>query len=136
MAGAASTVRPRQIAQPASGHHRIACGEPCELYPGSGSARNGTIWNLSVVGVYLVVAPPLPPVGASLLLTFALPNDPVPITCEGLVRWHNEQSIFPGCGSRKLTLPPGCGIEFGALEPADKRRIAARVSGAVGRGHE
>src|SRR6476646_9080842 len=81
---------PHPLEQPASGHHRIACGEACDVAVG-GLRRQGMIWNLSVVGVYLVLpAPPAP--GETVVLTFALPGDPAPITCQGRVRWINPPS--------------------------------------------
>ena len=123
---------PHPLEQPASGHHRIACGESCEIVSG-GHSRQGIVWNLSVVGLYLVLEAPLPPRGESLLLTFSLPGDPATITCHGRVKWHNGPSIFKGCGMAKLALPPGCGVEFVALDTRDAERIAARVRSTVSR---
>src|ERR1051325_6093428 len=53
------TLKPRPLEQPTSGYHRIAIGEPCELRIGD-TRHAGLVWNLSVVGVYVVLAPPLP----------------------------------------------------------------------------
>lgn len=116
--------------QPASGHYRIACGEACEITLG-GQRRTGMIWNLSVVGVYLVLGPPLPAPGEPMMLTFTLPGDPAPITCQGRIRWLNPPSIFKGCGQEKLALPPGVGIEFAVLDARDAERIDARVQATV-----
>lgn len=121
-------MNPRRIDQPLSGHHRISCDEPCEVLSFDGYRCQGTIWNLSVVGVYATLPPPFPPVGRTVLLTFALPGDPIPITCEARVQWHNGQSIFKGCGATKPALPPGCGLAFLVLDSGDAGRIAVRVS--------
>lgn len=122
--------KPQPLEQPTSGHHRIACGETCDLTV-EGQRRQGMIWNLSVVGVYLVMPPPLPAAGETLLLTFTLPGDPATITCQGRIRWLNPPSIFQGCGQNKMALPPGCGIEFSVLDTRDAERIAARVRATV-----
>jgi hypothetical protein len=122
--------RPHPLEQPASGHHRIACGESCEVAAG-GQRRQGMIWNLSVVGVYLVLAAPFPATGETVVLTFNLPGDPTPITCQGRIRWVNPPSIFQGCGQNKMALPPGCGIEFTVLDTRDAERIGARVRATV-----
>jgi hypothetical protein len=119
-------MKPHPMEQPASGHSRIACGEACELSLGA-DRRQGMIWNLSVAGVYVVLADPLPPPGAEVTLTFTLPGDPAPLVCPGRIRWQNPPSIFHGCGKTKMALPPGCGVEFTALAPADVERIAMRV---------
>jgi hypothetical protein len=123
-------MKPHPIEQPASGHNRIACGEACDVTLG-GERRQGMVWNLSVVGVYLVLPPPLPEPVQTLLLTFTLPGDPAAITCQGRVRWLNPPSIFQGCGRSKLALPPGCGIEFTVLDTRDAERIGARVRATV-----
>jgi hypothetical protein len=119
-------MKPRAIHKPASGHHRIACGESCTVTR-EGRSREGMIWNLSVVGVYLVMEPPLPPEGETVQLRFNLPGDPSPIVCQARVRWQNAPSIFKGCGEVALALPPGCGLEFIALDARDVQRIEARV---------
>lgn len=119
-------MKPRAIDKPASGHHRIACGESCTVTR-EGRSREGMIWNLSVVGVYLVMEAPLPPEGETVQLRFNLPGDPTPIVCQARVRWQNAPSIFKGCGEVALALPPGCGLEFIALDARDVQRIEARV---------
>jgi len=124
------SLKPRPLEQPASGYHRIATGEACEVVLGE-ARRQGMLWNLSVVGVYLVLAPPLPARGATVILTFTLPGDPAPLTCQGRICWHNPPSIFKGCGRTKMALPPGCGVEFTVLDSRDALRIAARVRATV-----
>jgi hypothetical protein len=125
-----AAMKPHPLEQPASGYHRIACGEPCQVAYDN-RPLDGMVWNLSVVGVYVVLGPPLPEAGDTLVLTFTLPGDPRPITCQGRVRWHNPPSIFKGCGRTKLGLPPGCGIEFTVLDSGDAERIEARVRSTV-----
>ena len=123
-------MKPHPLEQPATGYHRIAIGEPCEVTVGD-KRLEGMLWNLSVVGVYVVLTPPLPASGATVLLTFTLPGDPAPLTCQGRIRWHNLPSIFKGCGRTKMALPPGCGVEFTVLDSRDADRIAARVRATV-----
>jgi len=120
----------RAIEQPSTGYHRIACGELCQV-AFAGNRREGMVWNLSVVGAYVVLPAPLPATGETLILTFTLPGDPVPIRCQARVRWHNPPSIFKGCGRTKLVLPPGCGLEFTVLDSRDAERIETRVRATV-----
>lgn len=121
-------VYPGGIDQPRSGHYRLACAAPCEVLSFDGYRGRGTIWNLSVLGVYAVLPPPLPLVGRSVLLTFLLPGALTPVTGEARVEWHNAPSIFKGCGGSKPALPPGCGLSFRVLDAKDAARIAASVS--------
>jgi PilZ domain-containing protein len=123
-------MKPGPMEQPASGHQRIACGEPCDVSLGA-ERRQGMIWNVSVVGAYCVLSTPLPAVGETARLTFTLPGDPAPITCQVRVRWQNAPSIFKGCGQTKMALPPGCGFEFTVLAASDAARIAERVHATV-----
>jgi PilZ domain-containing protein len=116
--------------RPTSGYHRIACVERCEVACGR-ERRRGLIWNVSVVGVYLVLEPPLPAPGQTVLLSFRLAGDTTEVSCQGRVRWHNPPSIFKGCGRTKMALPPGCGIEFTVLDSDDAARIADRVRATV-----
>ena len=108
------------------GHMRLACGDPCDVFFG-GFRRKGTVWNVSVVGVYIVLPEPLPPLDSRIVMTFSLPGEQTPVSCEGRIRWQNEPSIFAGCGRTKPDLPPGCGVEFLELDTRDRERIEARV---------
>jgi hypothetical protein len=117
---------PSSMAPLGRGHARIACGTPCGVFV-ERVRRPGTVWNVSMVGVYVVVADPLPPVDTRVVLTFSLPGEPAPIACLGRIRWLNAPSIFKGCGSTKPSLPPGCGVEFVELDVTDRQRIAARI---------
>ena len=110
---------------------RVTCVEPCEVVSLDGYRRHGNIWNLSAGGVYAVLRPPLPPPGRTVLLSFMLPEDSRPITCEARVQWHNPSSGLEGRGSVKLTLPPGCGLSFRVIDPQDAARIAARVLSSI-----
>jgi hypothetical protein len=108
------------------GQQRIACGTACGVFVEQ-VRRPGTVWNVSLVGIYVVLADPLPPVDTRVVVTFSLPGERVLIACLGRVRWLNAPSIFKGCGSTKPSLPPGCGVEFVELDAADRQRIAARM---------
>ena len=126
---------PSPIDRRVSGQYRIACGERCELVSFDGYRRQGRAWDVSVAGVYLAVPAPFPHVGRKVLLTFALRGDPTPITCEARIQWHNRPSKHGG-GMAKAALPPGCGVEFVALDPDDAERIGGHVRVALSRAAE
>jgi hypothetical protein len=107
---------------------RIACSEACDF-----GDTTGTIWNLSVLGAYVVVSEPFPETGTEVRISFALAGDPVPIVTRARVVWHNPPSLFRGCGAVCPSQPPGCGVQFVTLTPLDRERIEARVRATMGR---
>jgi hypothetical protein len=111
--------------QPRSGFWRIACCERCVLNSFDGS-EEGVIWNLSVVGAYVVAQSPRTE-GELLSISFTLPEDDPPIEAQARVVWQNRPSVWPGCGESSVTLPPGIGIQFTRIGEADARRIEERV---------
>ena len=112
-------------------HPRIGRGAPCDVFF-EGVRRPGTVRDVSVGGVYVVLSEP-PPIDSRLVLTFSLAGDHTHIACEGRVRWLNEPSVFEGCGTTKPNLPPGCGVEFLRLEALDRQRIDALIRLAADR---
>jgi Tfp pilus assembly protein PilZ len=111
--------------QPHTGHWRIACLEPCVVSDGQ-TTREVVVWNVSTLGAYLVIKSPVPELGERLKLSFNLPNDPDPISVEARVAWRNLPWA-PGIGKAAPSLPPGCGVQFVALDARDRARIEARV---------
>jgi PilZ domain-containing protein len=107
-------------------HPRIVCGAPCAVFF-QGFRLPGTVRNISIRGVYVVLSEPLPPVDSRVVLTFSLAGDRTHIACEGSVRWLNEPSIVEGCGITRPNLPPGCGVEFLRLDTLDRQRIDALI---------
>jgi hypothetical protein len=117
--------KPAPFNQPFSGFYRIACNVPCRLEAG-GAAREGVVWNVSTLGVYLVLSPPLPDVGETVGLRFQLPDDDVEIAAQAKVVWQNAP-FAPGSGKKAPSLPPGCGLQFAVIDAAALLRIDARV---------
>lgn len=110
------------------GSERIALCERAEFeIAGSGNLREGVVWNVSAVGLYLVVQTEIPPMGAAVSVSLWLPGDPLPIHAETEVVWCNPPSPFRGCGAKALRFPPGCGLKFVDIPAADLARIRARV---------
>ena len=110
------------------GAERIALCERCEFeIAGSGNSREGIAWNLSVVGLYLVMQVDIPAVEAAVTVTLWLPGDPLPVRAETQVAWCNPPSLFSGCGATALRFPPGCGLRFVDITAADLARIQSRV---------
>lgn len=106
------------------GARRIACVEPCRIQ-GEVSLQ-GLLWNLSTRGVYVVIEPVLVP-GQRVRLSFSMPGDDAPLNAEARVVWQNPRSAAKGCGARAASLPPGCGLEFVAIDESDLARIEQRV---------
>ena len=113
------------------GSERIALCERCEFeVAGSGNPREGTAWNVSVAGLYLVVADDIPPADTAISVCLWLPGDPSPVRAETRVVWCNPPSHFRGCGANALRFPPGCGLRFVVISPEDLARIRWRVETA------
>ena len=88
--------------QPSSGQRRVVCNEGCKIVSFDGYRKQGRIWNVSVGGAYAVLpSSSFPPLGRMVLLTFTLPGDSLPITCEARVQWHNEHSVAKADPSTK-----------------------------------
>src|SRR6185503_20283356 len=90
--------------QPFTGFYRIACNEPCHAELATGT-RDGVVWNVSTLGLYLVLSPPLPETGETLRVTFRLTGDPAPIVAQCRVVWQNLP-FMRGAGQKAPTLPP------------------------------
>ncbi len=105
---------------------RIECGAPCGVFF-QGVRLPGTVWNVSVLGAYVTLSEPLPPVDGEVLLIFSLPGESTAIACVGRIRWRNEQSGVKRSGGIPPRLPSGCGIEFVYVDAMDRDRIADRV---------
>jgi Tfp pilus assembly protein PilZ len=112
-----------------AGKQRIALCERCEFeLAGTGAFREGVVWNLSAVGLYLVVRTDIPPLGAAVTVRLWLPGDPRPLQVETEVVWCNPPSPVRGCGAKALRFPPGCGVKFVEISADDQARIRARVA--------
>lgn len=88
--------------------------------------ESGVLWNLSGRGVYLVVANPLEE-GRVVRISFTIQPERWVVRTLARVAWVNPPSGAEGSGLRSSKLPPGCGLEFVALEPADLEMIDSHV---------
>jgi len=105
-----------------SGFTRVPYVQPCRLVGFSG-VFEGTLRNISVVGVYVAVEPVLG-FGDAVRISFALPGGGPAVEAGAQVTWQNpEQS------RKKTALPAGCGLRFTAIAPGDRERIEALVKG-------
>jgi len=120
--------KPVVIPPAQKGAERIACGERCEFEAaGTEGVREGIVWNVSVAGLYFVLQSDIPAVDTALRVRVWLPGDPRPIQAEVQVVWCNPPSPFSGCGANAPRFPPGCGLKFVDILPADLTRIQSRV---------
>jgi hypothetical protein len=117
--------KPPAFNQPFTGFYRIACNAPCQLEVG-GASSEGVVWNVSTLGLYVVLQPPLPDVGETVGVRFRLPGDETEITAQAKVVWQNLPFVH-GAGQKVPSLPPGCGLQFHAIAAPDLQRIEARV---------
>jgi hypothetical protein len=121
-----SEPQPREA--PPKGHERIALCERCTFeIAGTGATRDGVVWNVSAVGLYLVVHSDIPPEDAAVTVSMWLPGDPRPLRVEARVVWRNPPSLRSGSGAKAFRFPPGCGLKFVDIPEADLARIRARV---------
>ncbi len=105
---------------PHSGLIRIPYVQPCLLLGGD-ATWEGVVCNLSLLGVY-VAADPIPPKGETVRLLFKIPRAAHPIDIPCLVVWENPHE--PG---RAEGLPPGCGLQFGEVDPSVRERLEELV---------
>jgi hypothetical protein len=89
---------------------RVAWIQTCEIRGADGGPTRGQVWNLSGAGAYLA-AEPVPEVGQTLAISFALPDGS---TFRGVARvvWRNPTSPWSGPDGAGRKLPAGCGVEF------------------------
>ncbi|MHC1696639.1 MAG: response regulator [Geobacteraceae bacterium] len=93
-----------------------------------GVSRSGFSVDLSCGGVYVTEARPVEEKTA-VMLEIELPNAAGrSFNAEGIVAWANCQGK-----RRKMTLPPGFGVEFTSIAEEDNMAIKAIVEGTRGR---
>jgi len=108
------------ISQPFSGAKRVPFVQSCRVETGDGGA-DGTIRNISVLGVYLDLDP-IPKAGERLRLRFELPDGAGVVEVDAEVAWRNTPQR-----QKVPSLPPGCGLRFLELGDRDHLRIDALV---------
>ena len=107
--------------QPRSGFTRIPYVQSCALEV-DGQRRDGMLCNLSLLGAYVHVDPPLEP-GTRVGMRFLLPDGQLPVASEATVTWINH-----GAQGSATALPAGCGVRFTGLGPEEVRRISTLVA--------
>jgi len=78
----------------------------------------GPTLNISAGGMCLLMADPMRE-GTKTTLTFSLPEDPVPVTCQGRIAWCRPSRIDPELYE--------VGASFTDISDEDRRRIIAFV---------
>jgi len=102
--------------QPRSGFTRIPFVQSCRVRI-DGREQEGLVCNVSVLGAFLHLEP-LPAIGATVGVELALRDGGPPVVAEARVTWVREEEL-----DRVDGLPPGCGLRFTSLAPADVRRL-------------
>jgi hypothetical protein len=109
---------------------RIACVERCKIEFGrvetSSGSFEGCLWNLSSRGAYVAADCP-PPSGITVRIAFSPPGESQSVKAEARVVWQNPRCPSGIGGLQAGTLPPGCGLEFLNIDPADRTRIEEHV---------
>jgi hypothetical protein len=96
----------------------------CHL-EGKAGIRDGLICDLSVLGLYVAIQP-VPDLGESFSLRFALLSDDLPVAVDAVVTWRNTLE------AQKIgDLPPGCGLKFVGLDQRDLKRLEGLVTAIV-----
>lgn len=114
---------------------RVPFVQRCMLELPGGRVVSAFTVNMSAVGAYLTrddfapadpKAPPpadeLPKVGEKVVCRFLLPDRHDEVTAHGTVTWLNSRQQHP-----VHSLPPGFGVRFEAVSPADRERIEQMV---------
>lgn len=109
------------LSQPATGRYRIPFVTHCTLLTGSG-AQQGTLCNLSILGVYAATRAELA-VEDRLILTFELPGHAGPFTRRVRVAWANP--VLP---TSPGALPAGYGFQFLDLSERDQELLASQIA--------
>lgn len=110
------------VTQPASGRVRIPFVATCRVSSASGSLE-GTVCNLSLLGVYVAVDPPPEP-GESVVVAFRLPGIHGLFERTAVVAWQNLDRAL-----HLHALPTGCGLRFGELSAEDQRALEDLIDG-------
>jgi uncharacterized protein (TIGR02266 family) len=76
--------------------------------------------NVSTGGLFIATYR-LMPIGTEVAMTFVLPED-FPVFVRGVVRWQRDP-----CDLGHAELPPGMGVQFTDLGPAEQARIQAYI---------
>jgi len=109
---------------------RVTCEAPV-TFSVAGVSHSGVSFDLSNGGIYVSEAMPVAEKSVvSLKLT--LPDaSATSITAQGVVAWENGPDK-----RRKMTLPPGFGVEFTAITEADNKAIKSFVDRSRGKGSQ
>ena len=108
------------IEQPFTGRVRIPFITTCTL-SGKFGTRQGSVCNLSIVGVYVAIGQ-IPAPGARGRIAIHLPGRGDEFRAEFRVTWQNPD--FP---KRVHALPPGCGLKFENLGVQEVGQLAALI---------
>lgn len=100
-----------------SGLLRVPFIRRCDLARPDGSSFSAFIVNINVLGAY-VARDEQPPLGEPLACRFRMPGNEREIALGAVVAWVNPRQQHP-----VHSLPPGFGLKFLELTPADRRRI-------------
>ncbi len=115
--------------QPHSGFNRVPFVQACTLV-WDGLEVSCLICNLSILGLYIHLDAPLER-DREVTVRFRLPDEGPEVEAVATVTWVNDE---PPMGPTDL--PPGCGVRFQRVAPADLRRIAALVAAYLAAPHE
>lgn len=106
----------RETPSPKNAALRVPYLQRCRLTI-AGDERSGGLCNISVLGVYVAIDP-IPETGETIAISFLLPGDPRPFVADATVTWQNVEPSESLDG-----LPPGCGLRFANVPPAELARI-------------
>ncbi len=108
------------LPQPFTGFTRIPYAQRCRVRRGR-ERMTGVLCNISVLGAYATLDI-IPKPGELVEIAFPLPRTQQWVRTQARVIWQNLEEPRKANG-----LPPGCGMRFESLSPADETLIAALV---------
>ena len=96
---------------------RVPFVRRCALVFDDGASTSGFLVNINTLGVYIAYDE-MPKLGQGVRVSFSVPDSELELSLDGAVAWLNPRQQHP-----VHSLPPGFGLQFRGLTPADARVI-------------
>ena len=110
-----------------NGMLRVPFIRRCAVVFDDGTSASTFTVNINVLGAY-VARDQMPRLAQAVTITFPAPGRDAEVVLQGVVTWLNPRQQHP-----VHSLPPGFGVKFDELGPADRRTIEGVVEDYIRR---